>query len=95
MLTVEEFNKQIANSNVLTIEMENIIIELDTTPSFATQANLNNDLGDLRNRIKNGDSIVYEGTGEKLTLDSFDEWVEDKLQSYSFNLYKKSYMDKK
>ncbi len=72
-------------------EVTNELLNLDELPSTATQADLNNMLVHLHNRLAQGDDIIIEEiSGKPVTTQEFDAWVEKNFGEYSANLYKES-----
>lgn len=87
MLSPEELFKLIESGDSLTVEMENILLELDTTNSVTTQAELNDLLVKLYERLKKGDHIRSERTGEFLLVNDFINWVNTEFTDYSSNMF--------
>ena len=87
MLSPEELFKLIESGDSLTVEMENILLELDTTNSVTTQAELNDLLVKLYERLKKGDHIRSERTGELLLVNVFINWVNTEFTDYSSKMF--------
>lgn len=90
MLSPEELFSLIDTSSVLTNTMMDILIELDTTNSTTTQAELNDMLVCLYTRIKDGEHIRNEKSGEILTEHDFTSWVNNEFTTYSANMFNNS-----
>lgn len=90
MLSPDELFSLVDTSSILTNTMMNILIELDTTNSITTQAELNTMLVKLYTRIKEGEHIRNEKSGEIMTEHDFISWINNEFTAYSANLFNKS-----
>lgn len=91
VLTTEQLYKIIKSESNITENVTNTLLELDTTPSTATQAYLNDILIDLYDRIAyEPNSITIEDfSNEPINCEQFVKWIEDNFTEYSFNMFKR------
>ena len=87
--TYNELYKFMEESNNIDDDALTILHELDETGSVVTQASLNEMLVGLYHRVGLGPIRIAE-IGEKVTKEQFRAWIEDKFDSYTSGLFKKS-----
>lgn len=94
MINSVELYNTINNSEVINYETEAVLLELDETPSTATQAYLNGLLHNLYSRIINGNTVRLESSHEAFTGESFIEWVHNNFTKYSSDMFDRTMEDK-
>ena len=87
--TYNELYKFVKESDNFGKDVLDILFELDETGSIVTQASLNDILVSIYNRLDKC-KIRIEGLGEKVSKSEFAQWVEDKFDTYTANLFKDS-----
>jgi hypothetical protein len=87
MITPSELYRRVSADKLITREIVDVLKELDTTSSTATQASLNNMLIELRTRVSNGEDIQIEDEESFNTIDDFDAWVQNNFEEYSVQMY--------
>lgn len=90
-LTTEQLYKIIKEEDIILKNVTDTLLELDTTPSTATQAYLNDLLIDLYDRIasKPNNITVEAISNEAINCDQFVKWIENNFTNYSFNMFKR------
>ena len=88
--TVKEIYNHIEKAEVISKELTDILLELDTTNSRVTQASLNDMLIALHNRINKDGSVKFELLDTDVDVESFIHWIESEFTLYSTNLVKET-----
>ena len=86
--TTKDIYNHIENAEMISKELTNILLELDTTNSRVTQASLNDILVSLYSRIKADKEVAFECTNSKLNCKSFIDWIDNNFTIYSANMLK-------
>ena len=87
--TYNELYKFIKESDSIGQDVLDILFELDETGSIVTQASLNDILVALHKRLDDA-KIRIEGLGDEVSKEQFEQWVEDKFDTYTAKLFKDS-----
>ena len=85
-MTNQELFRVISEENVISKEVIDIILELDSTASVTTQASLEELLSTLYHRLEEED-ISIDDIGDHVTQEEFKSWVEDNFDDYSVKLF--------
>ena len=85
-MTNQELFRVISEENVITKEVIDILLELDSTASVTTQASLEELLSILYHRLEEED-ISIDDIGDHVTCEEFKAWVEDNFDDYSVKLF--------
>lgn len=85
-MTNHELFETVEKSNVISKEVTDILLELDTTASVTTQASLEELLSTLYKRLSDED-ISIEVIGDHVTKEQFVSWVDDNYDDYSRKLF--------
>ena len=86
--TVKAIYNHIEKAEIISKELTEILLEMDTTNSRVTQASLNDILVSLYNRIKVDKEDTFESTNNKLDCRAFIDWVDNNFTVYSANMLK-------
>ena len=86
--TVKDIYNHIEKAEIISKELTDILLEMDTTNSRVTQASLNDILVSLYNRIKVDKEVTFECTNNKLDCRAFIDWVDNNFTVYSANMLK-------
>jgi len=82
MIKETDLNDLIAKTNILTDEILDSINELTTYKSMGSLNWAVRLLKSLKDRISVGQKIIYETSGEGLTIETFRDLVEDRFSTY-------------
>ena len=85
--TVNELRNAITNVKVIKKEITDTLLELDTLPSVGTQADLNDMLVELYDRIKSNEEITFEIFNKVITTEEYIQWIENEFTTYSSKLF--------
>lgn len=85
--TVNELRNAITNAKVIKKEITDTLLELDTLPSVGTQADLNDMLVELYDRIKSNEEITFEIFNKVITTEEYIRWIENEFTTYSSKLF--------
>ena len=88
--TVKEIYNHIEKAEVISKELTDILLELDTTNSRVTQASLNDILMTLYNRIKSEEKTKFEVTDSYMNCEEFINWLYMNITTYSYNMFMES-----
>ena len=90
-MTNNELYKVIETENVISEEVVDILLELDTTNSVSTQIELNKLLVTLYNRLGTENGIVIHTKSENITTQAgLIKWIDDEIDQYSTDMFHKS-----
>ncbi len=85
-MTNQELFRIVSEENVISREVVDILLELDSTASVTTQASLEELLKILYDRLEEED-ISIDDIGDHVTKEEFQAWVEDNFDDYSVKLF--------
>ena len=90
-MTNQELYETISKSGKITTGVTDVLLELDSTASVTTQAELNKLLCELYQRMETED-ITIDAISETApaTKEQFLHWIDDTFDSYSADLLKQS-----
>ena len=88
-MDIKEYREKIENSEVITRDVTDAMLELDVTNSRVTQAELNQDLVSLYKRLGSRE-LTVECIGEKTSQEDFVKWIHDNFTDYSVRLFDES-----
>lgn len=90
-MTNTELYQAVEEGKTITKEITDIMLELDTTASVTTQAELNKLLTGLYGRLAEEEIIIEAIDAEKpATQDQLAAWVETTIDPYSAKMFKES-----
>ncbi len=84
----KELYKELEQGHTFTKELKDTLLTLDTTPSIATQAYLNDLLLLYQGRLMAGEEIIDEESHNVVTLSDFESWIDDAFTTYSSEMYR-------
>ncbi len=91
MIDNKTLHETMENGDVITEEVSKILLELDETASVTTQADLNEMLVSLYNRLDKGNILFPAISGEApCTKEDLEKWVQENLDPYTAGLFEKS-----
>lgn len=95
--TIENLRNALEKDTIISKEVTDALLQLDTTASTATQADLNDMLVALYERIKTStDKIKFEAMPRiVITTDVLSNWVNSEFTTYSANLFNKTIKENK
>lgn len=85
-MTNQELFRIVSEENVISKEVIDILLELDSTASVTTQASLEELLSALYNRLDEED-ISIDDIGDHVTKEEFKAWIDDNFDDYSAKLF--------
>ena len=88
----EELNKMLENSEVISLDATDMLLDLDVLPSTTSQAALNHMLVDFGKRLKSGANVIVEAINkdENTTFEMYQKWLHDEFTTYSYNMFMKT-----
>ena len=94
-MTNQELYETISKSTNIAKDVTDVLIELDSTASVTTQAELNKLLCELYQRIGNEEITVdVINDSAPATQQQFIQWIDDSFDTYSADLLKQSIEEK-
>lgn len=93
--SIQKLREALANSNTISKEITETLVEFNNIGSVTSLADLNTMLIELYTRIHNKETIVFEvSNNSEMTETKFIDWIENNFTEYTVKNFKKTIVER-